>query len=117
MRQVGGAYYFRPGLSYDFIKNSFGQLLGARADVIWSRAAEPIQSWGNADDLGVEIDVSAYYRSEDGPDLLDGFYAQAQWGIFFPLDGLGFGPGSPSGTQPAALGPAMTFRLLLGIQY
>lgn len=114
MRQVGGAYYLRPGLSYDFIRNSFGQLLGARADVIWSRASVPIQTWGNRDDLGVEIDVSVYYRSEDGPDILDGFFAQAQWGIFFPLDGLGFAPGL---TNVPSLGNAMTFRLLLGVQY
>ena len=114
MRQVGGAYYFRPGLSYDFIRNSFGQLLGARADVIWSRASVPIQSWGNADDLGVEIDVSLYYRSEDGPDILDGFYAQAQWGIFFPLDGLGYLPGI---NPDVGLGNAQTFRLILGVQY
>lgn len=114
MRQVGGAYYFRPGLSYDFIRNSFGQLLGARADVVWSRASEPIQTWGNADDLGVEIDVSVYYRSEDGPDILDGFYAQAQWGIFFPLDGLGYLPGT---MDAPSLGNAQTFRLLLGVMY
>lgn len=114
MRQVGGAYYIRPGLSYDFIRNSFGQLLGARADVIWSRASVPIQSWGNRDDLGVEIDVSLYYRSEDGPDLLDGFYAQAQWGILFPLEGLGFLPGV---NTDVGLGNAQTFRLLLGVQY
>lgn len=123
MRQVGGAYYFKPGLSYDFIRNSFGQLLGARADVIWSRAAVPMQTWGNADDLGVEIDVSVYYRSEDGPDLLDGFYAQAQWGMFFPLDGLDFAPRESmrfvdaNMDGNADLGPAMTFRLILGIQY
>jgi len=118
LRQVGGAYYFRPGISYDFIRNSFGQLLGARADVIWSRAAVPIQSWGNADDLGVEIDVSLYYRSEDGPDLLDGFYAQAQWGIFFPLDGLGYLPGLGNGENGGNdLGNAQTFRLILGVQY
>lgn len=114
MRQVGGAYYFRPGLSYDFIRNSFGQLLGARADVIWSRASEPLQTWGNADDLGVELDVSVYYRSEDGPDILDGFYAQAQWGIFFPLDGLGYLPGTPN---VPSLGNAQTFRLILGVMY
>ncbi len=114
LRQVGGAYYFRPGLSYDFIRNSFGQLLGARADVIWSRASVPIQTWGNADDLGVEIDVSVYYRSEDGPDLLDGFYAMAQWGIFFPLDGLGWLPGI---NEDIGLGNAQTFRLVLGVQY
>ncbi len=114
MRQVGGAYYFRPGLSYDFIRTSFGQLLGARADVIWSRASTPIQAWGNADDLGVEIDVSLYYRSEDGPDILDGFYAQAQWGIFFPLEGLGWLPGI---NEDISLGNAQTFRLILGVQY
>lgn len=122
MRQIAGAYYFKPGLSYDFIRNSFGQLLGARADVIWSRAAEPIQTWGNADDLGVEIDVSLYYRSEDGPELLDGFYAAVQWGIFFPLDGLGFLPGTPGIPDAdmdgrADLGNAQTFRLILGVQY
>ena len=116
MRQVGGAYYFRPGLSYDFIRNSFGQLLGARADVVWSRASEAIQTWGNADDLGVEIDVQLYYRSEDGPDLLDGFYASAQWGIFFPLDGLGYLPGT-DGVPSNVLGNAQTFRLILGVQY
>lgn len=114
MRQIGGAYYFRPGISYDFIRGEFGQLLGARADVIWSRASEPIQTWGNADDLGVEIDVSVYYRSEDGPGLLDGFYAQAQWGIFFPLDGLGYLPGT---VDAPSLGNAQTFRLLLGVMY
>jgi uncharacterized protein (TIGR04551 family) len=123
MRGIGGAYYFRPGLSYDFIRNNFGQLLGARADVIWSRASVPVQTWGNADDLGVEIDVSLYYRSEDGPDILDGFYAQAQWGIFFPLDGLGYLPGtfpragSMCTNGRGCLGPAQTFRLLLGVQY
>lgn len=114
MRQVAGAYYFRPGISYDFLRNSFGQLLGARADVVWSRASEPLQTWGNADDLGVEIDVSVYYRSEDGPDILDGFYAQAQWGIFFPLDGLGYLPGTMGAPE---MGPAQTFRLLLGVMY
>ena len=119
MRQVGGAYYLRPGISYDFLRNSFGQLLGARADVVWSRASNPIQTWGNADDLGVEVDVSVYYRSEDGPGLLDGFFAQVQWGIFVPLDGLAFLPGQTNqdGTPANGVSEAMTFRLLLGVQY
>ena len=122
MRGIGSAYYFRPGLSYDFIRNSFGQLLGARADVVWSRAAQPIQTWGNGPDLGVEIDAQVYYRSEDGPDFLDGFYASLQYGIFFPLDGLGLlqsdlESGQASGIPWLGGQNAQTLRLILGVQY
>lgn len=118
MRQIGGAYYFRPGLSYDFIRNSFGQLLGARADVIYSRASEPVQTWGNSADLGLEIDAQVYYRSEDGPDLLDGFYVSVQYGIFFPFQGLGYLPGTfAPGTTPTGGQNAQTLRLILGVQY
>lgn len=114
MRQIAGAYYFAPGVSYDFIHSAFGQVLGARANVIWSRASEPVQTWGNNADLGVEINAAAYYRSEDGPDLLDGFYAQLQYGIFFPLGGLGFiTPGATTGGGQNA----QTLRLVLGVTY
>lgn len=113
MRQISGAYYFRPGISYDFIRTSFGQLLGARADVVWSRASEALQTWGNQADLGVEIDAQVYYRSEDGPDLLDGFYASLAYGIFFPLGGVGYLPDTAqNGGQNA-----QTLRLILGVTY
>ena len=115
MRSIAGAYYFAPGLSYDFIRDSFGQLLGARANVVWSRASEPIQTWGNQADLGVEIDAQVYYRSEDGPDLLDGFYASLQYGIFFPLAGVGYLPGT--GTMGTGGQNAQTLRLILGVAY
>jgi uncharacterized protein (TIGR04551 family) len=118
MRQIGGAYYFRPGLSYDFIRNSFGQLLGARADVVYSRASEAVQTWGNSADLGLEIDAQVYYRSEDGPDLFDGFYVSVQYGIFFPFQGLGFLPGTfAPGVAPTGGQNAQTLRLVLGVQY
>ena len=115
MRQLSSAYYFRPGVSYDFIRSSFGQLLGARADVIWSRAAEPVQTYGNQPDIGVEIDAQVYYRSEDGPDLLDGFYASLQYGIFVPLGALGYTGGLPSGPYQGGQN-AQTLRLILGVQ-
>ncbi len=112
--QIAGSYYFRPGLSYDFIRNGFGQLLGARADVVWSRAVEPIQTWGNQPDLGVEIDAQVYYRSEDGPDLLDGFSVSLMYGILFPLAGFNYAPGD---TRTGAGQNAQTLRLLLGVTY
>lgn len=90
MRQVTGAYYFKPGVSYDFIRDPYGQLAGGRLDVIYSRAAAPNQTWGGDGNLGLELDVSLYYRSEDGPDLLDGFYGLVQWGVLFPFAGLGY---------------------------
>lgn len=118
MRQFGSAYYFRPGLSYDFIRSSFGQLLGARADLIWSRASEPVQTWGNQPDIGLEIDAQVYYRSEDGPDLLDGFYAAIQYGIFFPFGALGYLPNQlPEGFPFRGGQNAQTLRLILGVQY
>lgn len=116
MRQVAGAYYFRPGISYDFIRNTFGQLFGARLDAIWSRATSPVQSYGNDPDLGIELDLSVYYRSEDGPELLDGFYAQAQYGILFPMQGLGNLGAALPGASPD-LQNAQTVRLQLGVMY
>ncbi len=117
LTQVSGAYYFKPGLSYDFIRNAFGQLLGARADLIYSRASQPRQTWGNDPNLGVEINASLYYRSEDGPELMDGFHALLQYGILFPLDGLGYRTGSAPEFTNDSLSNAQIVRLVLGIQY
>jgi len=120
MRQISGAYYFRPGVSYDFIRGEFGQLLGGRVDLVYSRASSPVQTWGNSADLGVEIDASIYYRSEDGPELLDGFYAMAQFGLLFPMQGLGY-LSSPTSTEITGGNPelknAQMLRLILGVQF
>ncbi|MET0284427.1 MAG: TIGR04551 family protein [Polyangiales bacterium] len=90
MRRVAGAYYFKPGISYDFIRDPYGQQAGARLDAIYSRASNPKQSWGNSGNLGLELDLSLYYRSEDGPDITDGFYGMVQFGVLFPFDGMNF---------------------------
>ena len=110
--QVAGAYYFAPGISYDFIRNPFGQLFGARADFIYSRAATPIQTWGNDPNLGVEINASLYYRSEDGPEIYDGFYGSLQYGILFPMAGLGYLDGDSRDTSNAQV-----IRMILGVLY
>jgi uncharacterized protein (TIGR04551 family) len=111
MRQVSGAYYFKPGVSYDFVRDNFGQLFGARVDLIYSRATSPIQTWGNDANLGVELNAQVYWRSDDGPDVSDGYHAALQYGVLFPLRGLGYY------YRDAKLETAQTLRLLLGVVF
>lgn len=116
MGAVGGAFYLKPGVAYDFSRSGFGRLLQARVDMIYSRAMEGKQTWGDDPNLGLEIDASVTYRSEDGPGMLDGFYAVGQWGILFPFDGLGYAAGDkPTGFTD--LSTAYTLRLLLGVRW
>ncbi|MGB0678555.1 MAG: TIGR04551 family protein [Polyangiales bacterium] len=118
--QVAGAYYFRPGVSYDILRSPFGERLGGMFHLVWSRASVPVQSYGSEPDLGVELDFRLYYNSDDGPGLLDGFHAQLMYGILFPLAGLGY---ADTGNLPAVRGgnpdlaSAQTLRLLLGVKF
>jgi len=111
MRQVTGAYYFRPGISYDFVKDDFGQLFGARLDVIWSRATAFLQTPGNDPNLGIELNAQIYWRSDDGPDKDDGYHASLQYSVLFPLKGLGYY------YKSADLDTAQSLRLVLGVVY
>lgn len=121
MQQVTGAYYFKPGISYDFARDPFGQLLGARLDVIWSRAVFVGQTWGGDSDLGVEINASVYWRGEDGPEIDDGFHAILQYGYLFPMQGLWYRTGERVDTRTlnasADIQTAQTVRLILGVVY
>lgn len=109
MQRVAGGYYFKPGVSYDFIRDPYGQLAGGRLDLVYSRASVADQTWGGSGNLGLEMDLSVYYRSEDGPDPMDGFYALAQWGVLFPFKGLNL-PGDDATT-------AMVLRAVAGVAY
>jgi uncharacterized protein (TIGR04551 family) len=111
MRQVTGAYYFKPGISYDFVRDDFGQLFGARLDFIWSRAAAFMQTPGNDEDLGIELNAQIYWRSDDGPDDNDGYHASLQYGVLFPMAGLGYYH------RDVDLDTAQSLRLLLGVVY
>jgi uncharacterized protein (TIGR04551 family) len=127
LSRVQGAYYFRPSVEYDFLRNPNGQKLGGGAAIIWSRASEFVQTPGNKRDLGVELDVQVYYQSKDGtlnddPSKLGGFYAALQYGVFFPLGGLDYLPGESAGTnaKPGVsydLSTAQTVRLILGVLF
>ncbi|MDB4976847.1 MAG: hypothetical protein JWN48_5188 [Myxococcaceae bacterium] len=112
MQRVAGAYYFKPGVSYDFIRDPYGQLAGARVDAVYSRASAPKQTWGDSGNLGLELDLSLYYRSEDGPDAMDGFYGMVQYGILFPFQGLDYNfSGAPKSSN------AMILRGVAGIAF
>ena len=47
LSRVEGAYYFRPSVDYDFLRDPNGQKFGGGAAVIWSRASEFIQTPGH----------------------------------------------------------------------
>ena len=127
MTRVQGAYYFRPSVEYDFLRNPNGQKLGGGAAIIWSRASEFVQTPGNKRDLGVELDLQVYYQSKDGslnddPNKPGGFYAALQYGVFFPLGGLDYLPGESTGTNAKQgvnyeLSTAQTVRLILGVLF
>lgn len=113
MRQVTGAYYFKPGISYDFVRDTqFGQLFGAQLDFIWSRASAFVQAPGNQENLGVELNAKLYWISDDGPDASDGYNASLQYGVLFPLQGLGY---SDEGSTNLDL--AQQLRMVLGVTF
>ncbi|MBK6530011.1 MAG: hypothetical protein IPF99_10515 [Deltaproteobacteria bacterium] len=93
-RQVSGAYYFRPGVTYAFVNSPGGDRLYGRAAVIWSRASDFVQTRGNAADLGIEINAELTYMSNYRDTTLGdrpgaGFFASLQYGVLFPMAGLG----------------------------
>ncbi len=95
LSRVQGTYYFRPSVEYDFIREASGQRFGGGFAGIWSRASEFVQTPGHKRDLGIELDLSLYYQSKDGSlndnhDKPGGFYTMLQWGVLFPMGGLGY---------------------------
>ena len=122
MSRVEGAYYFRPSADYDFLRRPDGEKLGGGAAVIWSRASQFVQTPGHQPDLGVELDAQVYYQSKDGslnddPTKIGGFYTMLQYGVFFPLGGLGYLPGQVQPGVDASLSAAQAVRLFLGIAF
>jgi hypothetical protein len=60
------------------------------------------------------MDLSLYYRSEDGPDVMDGFYGMVQWGILFPFQGLDY---ANSVLNAPTTKNAMVLRGVVGIAF
>jgi uncharacterized protein (TIGR04551 family) len=75
---VSNATYFKPHISYDILDT-----LGARFDLIYSIANNPIGWPGNGTNIGVELDLEAYYKN-----IREGFYAGLVYGVLFPQQAL-----------------------------
>lgn len=126
LSRVQGAYYFKPQVEYDFARNVNGQKLGGGASVIWSRASQFIQTPGHKRDLGIELDFQLYYQSKDGalnddPDRMGGFYTMLQYGVLFPLGGLGYQPNEITRAQNNGVsldtGIAHALRWYMGVLF
>jgi uncharacterized protein (TIGR04551 family) len=102
--QVSAAYYFKPSVSYWFVKDHFfGQL-----DIIYSRASEFISTNGNNGNLGVEFDVSLKYRTKDR------FTGILQYAYLIPLDAWKDLPGPDAFRD---IKHPMTLQAMLAIEY
>lgn len=80
--QVTDAIYVRPTIKYRVAEgfDLFGALIYSRA--IYGESTPSNNGTSFNADLGIELNAGARYESEDG------FFAELQWGILFPLGGL-----------------------------
>jgi uncharacterized protein (TIGR04551 family) len=129
LTRVQGSYYFRPNVDYDFIRDPNGQRIGGGIAAIWTRASQFIQAPGHDRDLGIELNGRVYYQAKDGalndvPGLLGGFFTELNYGVLFPMSGLGYPPGTAadivrdqSNPEAADTRIAQTVRWYLGVLY
>lgn len=121
LQRIQGTYYFNPSLDYDFTRDPNGQRIGGGISVVWTRASEFVQTPGHAADLGLELGGSLYFQSKDGamnddPAELGGFFAQLQYSVLFPLDGLGY-QAVPANDLNLDTSAAQMLRLYLGVMF
>lgn len=125
LSRVQGSYYFKPMAEYDFIRKATGMKVGGRAEAIWTRASNFLQTPGHQRDLGIELNGTVYYQSKDGvqndrEELTGGFYSMLQYGVLFPLSGLGYLQNQSEdnvGTDDLKLKPAQTVRAFMGVAF
>ncbi len=125
LQRVQGTYYFRPSVDYDFSRDPNGQRIGGGLTVIWTRASEFMQTPGHARDLGIELNARLYFQSKDGalndmPDEMGGFYSKLEYGVLFPMSGMGYPDQEAAELNRASSGAADTnvaqaVRLYLGV--
>ena len=124
-----GTYYFRPSADYDFVKDANGQRLGGGLAAIWTRASQFMQAPGHDRDLGIELNGKIYFQSKDGalndvPGLMGGFFTEIDYGVLFPMAGLGYTAkkadelvSSRNDPEAAETRIAQTLRWYLGVMF
>lgn len=126
LSRIQGTYYFRPAIGYDFMRKTNGQRLGGNLAGIWTRASEFTQAPGHQRDLGIEVDATLYFQSKDGalndkPGNMGGFFTMLQYGLLFPMGGLGYPSTTGSNIQQSFgnsdLSTAQILRWYMGIFY
>lgn len=101
---VTGAIYLKPSIAYDITEG-----FKVFAALIYSRAAFVRETPSSTNpNLAVELNLGVRYETEDG------FYAQAGWGVMFPLGGLGF---APSVQNAPSLETAQALRGQMGVRF
>jgi uncharacterized protein (TIGR04551 family) len=108
---VNNATYFKPSIAYDIVES-----FGARLDMIYSLANNPVATPGNSVNMGLELNLSIGYHNDD-----EGFFAGATYGVLFPFEAL---------DHPATLGgqpfwttgsgnshPPQVLRFWVGIKF
>lgn len=128
LTRVQGTYYFRPSVIYDFMRTPQGQRIGGGVAGIWTRASQFIQAPGHERDLGIELNAQLYFQSKDGgyndnPENLGGFFTKLEYGVLFPMGGLGYQEGEIRAITPVLgadatdVGTAQTLRWFLGVLF
>lgn len=123
LNRIQGTYYFSPGLEYDFVRDPDGQRAGGGVRAVWTRASEFVQTPGHTRDLGIELNGTLYFQAKDGalndtPDSMGGFYTALQYGVVFPLDGMGYLPGERDDIiGKADTSAAQILRWYLGVMF
>jgi len=109
---VTDAFYVKPHLTYFLTPD-----IGVRGDLITSFAQYASSTAGNANPLGVELDATAFYRTDDG------FHFNLQYGFLFPLAGFNHSQDENGKTindvdeRFAKAQPASTFQALVGVSF
>lgn len=111
---ASNAAYFKPWLAFYFFDNNFS----GRLDIEYAVAPQPINTWGNKANYGLEIDAAFRYHDRQEP-----IFFQLQYGVMFPFGafnrGLEYSPdgtlaGLPNNGDAKA---AQTVQAQLGIRF